>query len=169
MHASTALTLLLCATLAGPALAQGDGLQHCRSITDPTARLACYDALAAAPKPPAPPAAPAAAVTPAAVAPTVAAVAAAPTPKPADNFGLPVSKRSDEVQSVQSSTGPNFSGWGPNQHIKLANGQVWQITDGSSVVLEPGARKVTVKRASLGSFVLDFEGLNTTPRVRRVQ
>jgi hypothetical protein len=70
---------------------------------------------------------------------------------------------------VQSAVGAGFEGWGPNRRIRLDNGQVWQVIDGTSVVLPPGARKVTVKRGALGSFYLDFEGLKTSPRVRRVE
>lgn len=146
--------------LSASAMAQDDSLQRCRALADPSARLACYDALAAAPKPPQPPAP--------AVAPAAAVVAAKPAPKPADNFGLPASKRTDEAQEVQSSVGPRFDGWGPNTRIRLDNGQVWQVTDGTSTSLPERARKVTVKRGALGSYYLDIEGLNTSPRVRRV-
>jgi hypothetical protein len=147
--------------LAGPAFGQDASLQRCRVIADTTARLACYDALAdARPKPPAAAAAP---VTPA------APVAAAPVPKPADTFGLPAKRPEGEPQTVQSSVGADFAGWGPNQTIKLANGQVWQIIDGSSVSMPRGARQVSVRRGLFGAFHLDFEGLNSSPKVKRVQ
>ena len=71
--------------------------------------------------------------------------------------------------SVVSSVGPSFSGWGPNSRIRLANGQVWLVVDGTSVALPEGSRKVSVKRGALSSYYLDFEGLNTSPRVRRVE
>ncbi|MFZ5549541.1 MAG: hypothetical protein ACOZJX_12660 [Pseudomonadota bacterium] len=49
-------SLLLGLAIASPAAAQGTAnLQTCRALTDPGARLACYDAL---PLPPAPAAAP---------------------------------------------------------------------------------------------------------------
>ncbi|HEY0954831.1 MAG TPA: hypothetical protein VGE36_08755 [Roseateles sp.] len=141
--------------LAGPAFGQDASLQRCRVIADTAARLACYDALAdARPKPPAPPAAP---------------VAAAPAAKPADSFGLPAKRPEGEPQVVQSSVGADFAGWGPNQSIKLANGQVWRIVDGSSVSMPRGARKVSVRRGLFGDFLLDIEGLNTSPKVRRVE
>lgn len=146
--------------LANSAFGQDVSLQRCRAMAEPAARLACYDALADAPAPPRPPAAAAAPVRPA------AAVAAA-APKPADSFGLP--RPASEPEEVRSAVGAGFDGWGPNRHIRLDNGQVWQIIDGSSVVLPPGARKVAVKRGALGSFYLDFEGLKTSPRVRRVE
>lgn len=141
--------------LAGPAFGQDASLQRCRAVPDTTARLACYDALAdARPKPPAAPAVP---------------VVAAPAQKPADSFGLPVRPPAGEPQAVQSSVGTDFAGWGPNQSIKLANGQVWQITDGSSVSMPRGARKVSVRRGMFGAFHLDIEGLNTSPKVKRLE
>ena len=153
------LTLLSLALFSLPVLAQ-DGLQRCRALTDTTARLACYDALADA-----------AVLTrtggPAAA---TAPVATAAPPRAAEAaFGLPEAKRPDAVEAVHSTVGPRFGGWGPNSRIRLANGQVWQVIDGSSVELPEGARKVSVKRGALGSFYLDFEGLNTSPRVRRVE
>jgi hypothetical protein len=168
----TPLSSLLLLALSTSAMAQAEpSLQRCRAIADPAARLACYDALAAEPRPPAAPVAAAPAAATAVAAPAAAAVALppAPAPKPVDNFGLPVTARSDEAQEVRSAVGPSFDGWGPNTRIRLDNGQVWQITDGSSVALPEGARKVTVKRGALSSFYLDFEGLKTSPRVRRVE
>ncbi|WP_457389857.1 hypothetical protein [Roseateles sp. P5_E1] len=164
------ITLIALSLAALPALAQ-DGLQRCRAMTDSAARLACYDTLADAARVPAPPARPAA---PAAVAQTAAPVTAmATTAAPArtgeTTFGLPESKRPEAVESVESSVGPRFDGWGPNSRIRLANGQVWQVVDGSSVALPEGPRKVSVKRGALSSFYLDIEGLKTSPRVRRVE
>jgi len=150
-----------------PALAQ-DGLQRCRAVTDTSARLACYDALAngagaAAPTPAAAPAA----LQPArsAVAISAASVAAAATGEA--SFGLSEARRISTVESVESSVAADFSGWEPNSRIRLANGQVWQVTDGTSVALSPGSRKVRIRRGLLSSFFLDIEGLNTSPRVRR--
>jgi hypothetical protein len=145
--------------LAGPVIGQDTSLQRCRTVADANARLACYDALAdVPPKPPAAPAGP------------VAAVAAVPAAKPpADSFGLPAKPPAGEPQTVQSSVGADFAGWGPNQSVKLANGQVWQIVDGSSVVLPRGARAVSVRRSLFGAFHLDIEGLTTSPKVKRIE
>lgn len=164
------LTLLSLALASLPALAQ-DGLQRCRALSDSTARLACYDALADAARAGAAPAAPAATAATAARPPVAAdsTAAAAPARTAEAAFGLPESRRPDAVDAVHSTVGPRFSGWGPNSRIRLANGQVWQVTDGTSVELPEGPRKVSVKRGALGSYYLDFEGLNTSPRVRRVE
>ncbi|MGM9482554.1 hypothetical protein ACS5PN_15285 [Roseateles sp. NT4] len=166
-------TLIALSIAALPALAQ-DGLQRCRAMTDSGARLACYDALADAalktpPVPPQPPV-PAAAVARPAQPVVAAAAVAAPAPARSGEaaFGLPESKRPDAVASVDSMLSPSFAGWGPNSRIKLDNGQTWLVIDGTSVALPPKARKVSVKRGMLGSYYLDIEGLNTSPRVRRV-
>lgn len=135
---------------------------------DTASRLACYDALADALKDP-----PSAGPTAAGTAPTTAATSTIATS--ADNrsrelaFGLAAAARTEVLESIQSAVGPSFDGWGPNRRIRLVNGQVWQVIDGSSVALSEGARKVTVKRGALSSFYLDIEGLQTSPRVRRVE
>lgn len=174
------LTLMTLAVASLPALAQ-DGLQRCRALSDGAARLACYDALAdaarvpaaaappAAKAPPAPATAAAPRATPAATAPAAATAVASAAPSGEAAFGLPEAKRADAVDAVHSSVGPSFGGWGPNSRIRLTNGQVWQVVDGTSVVLPEGPRKVSVKRGALSSYYLDFEGLNTSPRVRRVE
>ncbi|MCE4539163.1 hypothetical protein LXT12_18075 [Pelomonas sp. P7] len=143
------IVLSAAALLPAPVLAQ-DSLQGCRALADTARRLACYDTLADAARP-------AVALLP----------ASAPSPEAA--FGLPESRRPDSIDAVRSAVGPHFAGWGPNSRIRLDNGQVWQVVDGSSVVVSEGARAVTVKRGALGSFLLDIEGLKTSPRVRRVE
>ena len=141
-------------------------------MPDTTARLACYDALADAARVPVPPAKPAApapmAAAAKATATTTAAAGVAPVRTGEAAFGLPETRQPDRVESVESTLSASFSGWGPNSRIKLANGQVWQVVDGTSVALPEGARKVAVKRGALGSYYLDIEGLKTSPRVRRV-
>lgn len=146
--------LLLCLPLSAPASAQTASAAACRPLVDAVKRLACYDAWFDGQS------SPAAAVS-------AALPAAAKTAEA--QFGLPESRRPDAVEAVHSAVGASFSGWGPNSHIRLDNGQVWQVVDGSSVALPQGARKVSVKRALFGNFTLEIEGLNTAPKVRRVE
>ena len=145
----TGLALLLALPTAWAADA---GLRQCRAIANPVARLACYDALALPPAP--------------------AASSAAPPPAPApaaleSQFGLaaPV----ERVQEVVTRYEGLFEGWRPNERIRLANGQVWQVVDGSSGVYDLKNPKVTIKRGALGRFMLDVEGAGKMPSVRRVE
>ena len=147
-------TLIVASWMAAtPAMAQIEALQRCAQESEAAARLACYDKLLP----------PAARPTPA---PTQAPAAAQPART--DNFGLPPSLKAPSP-SVDSTVGADFDGWSPNDKIRLANGQVWQVVDGSSASVAPRVRKVTVRAGLLGGYLLDLEGLNTTPRVRRVE
>lgn len=138
---------------------------------EPQARLACYDAIPLSDAR-APAIAPAAPSRPGASAPApgiaTPAPSVAPTPAaPEAGFGLraPVA----ELPSIASHIPGSFRGWGPNSIIRLANGQVWQIADDSSRMMERTDPKVTVRRGALNSFFLDFEGDNRSPQVRRLQ
>ena len=163
------LALLLGSTAA---LANDAALRQCRALTNAAARLACYDAV---PLPPLPPPAPAAApvavpaAAPAAV--PAAAPVAAPVADPATTleaqFGLPAP--SERVPQLVTRFEGEFDGWRPNDRIRLANGQVWQVVDGSSAVYALKNPKVTIKRGALGRFVLDIDGAAKMPGVRRVE
>ena len=151
------LAAVLLAALPVAAAAANDALANCRAIQDSTARLACYDALPIAP----PPAAPApAGRTPA---------AAAPAASEAQRFGMPATSRPEPMQALESHIPGHFEGWYPGTRIRLANGQVWQVTDSSSRFADVDNPKVTVRRGALGSFFLDIDGVNPAPRVRRVE
>lgn len=137
------------------ALAQDGGLARCRAIADAAARLACYDAL---PLPgPEAKASPAAAPQP-------------PARPPAEVFGLeervPPKEMLDQIETrVQG----RFEGWTPNSVFHLANGQVWQVADGSTRFYDLDSPKVQIRRGALGAFYLNLDGDNRTVRVRRVQ
>jgi hypothetical protein len=149
---------MLALGFSGVGLADEAGLRRCRGIADAAARLACYDAL---------------------VLPAEGAVSAAPT-RPAgsaleratkalvDTFGME-SKAASQIDRIESHIPGRFEGWKANSMIRLANGQVWQVVDGSWLFGEWNNPKVVVRRGMLGSFHLDIEGENRAPRVRRVQ
>jgi hypothetical protein len=150
-----------------PALAVDDAaVQRCRAMTDNAQRLACYDGLpiAAASTPRAPVAA-----APAAAKPAPAAAPAAASPSLLSRFGFENRAQPDELPTVESHIPGRFEGWGPKSAIALANGQVWQVIDDSARTAYRENPKVTVRRGSLGSFFLDIEGVNPSPRVRRIQ
>ena len=151
--------------IASTALGDDAGLARCRAISDPAARLACYDALT----PPggetrttpetkgAPAAAPSGAVQP------------APQP-PAGQFGLEdrVAPKKGPEQ-MESRVKGRFEGWWPTAIIELANGQVWQVTDSGSRFYDLDSPKVTITRGVFGAFYLSVEGENWTARVQRVR
>jgi hypothetical protein len=130
-------------------------LQQCRGIADSSARLACYDAL---PLP-----------TPGGGE-SRAALPRTPRPETPAQFGLsreaaPVV----ELSTIESTIPGHFDGWYPNRRVRLANGQVWQVADGSTRLYELDNPKVTIRRGVLGAFYLDLSIDNHSIRVRRVE
>jgi hypothetical protein len=170
-----AVLLLL---ISGSVWADTAALQNCRAITDARARLACYDAItlpaanAAVPIRAATATSPAVPATPAqpTAAPIArAATAAPPAPPAAASFGLTAPAPDAAINKIESSINGLFEGWRPNSRIRLANGQVWQVTDDSARSLDLNNPKVAVRRGALGAFYLEIDGTNFSPRVRRVQ
>lgn len=164
-----ALALLLLAATTS-ALADDAGILRCRAIKDSAARLACYDAIAV---PSAAPVAPSAAGQPKAgtpaAAPAAAPKAAAALPTPAQQFGMEAKTPAAQLEAIESTIPGMFQGWGPNTVIALANGQSWQISDGSTGYIQSENVKVKIRRAFMGSFVMEFEGSNRVAKVRRVK
>lgn len=168
---------------AAPAAAVTDAqLQHCRSIGDAAARLACYDALTpavvsapaaassaavdiAAPVPPtaapAPPAAPAAPATVAADASTQA------------NFGAEALRRKEitaaSPEQLQARIVGTVDTLFRGSRLKLDNGQVWQYLDSRELLLDLRDPAVTIERNFIGSYWMRFDGRSTSIKVRRIQ
>jgi hypothetical protein len=147
--------------VSGSALADDAAMLQCRSIAGVAARVACYDAI------PVGAAAPLAAPV---------AAAAAPTPQQREQaFGMatvkaPKSVTPEQDNAISSTIAGRFDGWSGNELVRLANGQVWRIVDGSSAVLSPMTdAKVKVERNVIGTYFLKIEGTNNSPKVRRVQ
>lgn len=154
---STAFLALL---TSAATLADDGALRRCRGIADAAARLACYDAL------PLPLPAPGTAAT---AAPPAAARPAAPAREASllDRFGL--ESRQPQADRIESHIPGLFTGWDANSQIRLANGQVWKVVDGSWLHGEWNNPKVSIRRGMLGSFYLDIEGESRSPRVQRVR
>jgi hypothetical protein len=140
------LTLSLSAAGALAAEPLEAALRRCRALPEAAARLGCYDAL------------------PWPASPTLPPVPPALTPEAA--FGL--ESRRSAVQDISSSLPGLFEGWDTNTRFTLANGQVWQVSDGSSASVYLRDPKVTVRRAAMGSFRLEIAGTHQAPRVQRV-
>ena len=165
-----ALTFLLLAV--GPVQADDAQILRCSQIGDAAARLACFDQLAVqvrqrAAQPTAPAAQ--AAAQAAAPAPQAAATTASAGDRRVAEFGLPRAADAQPLQAIESRIDGRFEGWGPNTRLKLANGQVWQIVDGSRGPGNGDSPKVTIRRGALGALYLEIEGEPRMPRVRRVQ
>lgn len=154
------LSALLLAAVPAAQAASDEALAACRAVKDAGARLACYDRLPIGSGPAARGAAP---VAPAAAAP------GSPPKSEASRFGLPATTGPAPIESIESRVDGHFEGWFPGTRIHLENGQVWQVTDGTSRFADLDRPKVTVKRGALGSFFLDIDGVNPAPRVRRVE
>ncbi len=148
--------------------AGGDAPQRCAGIGDDRSRLACYDAIFRKP------AASAESTAVPAAAGTVATSAAA---SPETDFGLTeAAKRALDPQKAQqeileSITGTVASvGRRPTGEliVTLENGQVWtQVTVDQRARVAAGDT-VTIKKAALGSHLLETQGRYAT-RVRRVR
>lgn len=154
-----ALLILSLLSVSGAALADDAAILTCRALGDSQARLACYDRIPVGAQPAA----------------TLAAASATPGAAPAataeQRFGLEqVQRKEAEPQSIESTIEGNFGGWEPGAQIRLANGQVWRVVDGSSAVLAPMKNpKVRVTRNVFGTLFLEIEGTNNSPKVRRVR
>lgn len=71
--------------------------------------------------------------------------------------------------SIDSRIDGRFDGWRANDKIALANGQVWQVSDDSLGVFTSTNPKVTVRRGAFGAYYMEIEGINRSPKVKRVQ
>jgi hypothetical protein len=145
-------------------------LLRCRAIADTGARVACYDAIPVSAAQPARAAASSAAPAAAAAAP------AAPALTPEQRFGLAdvkkkeVEKAPEDPKFIESTIPGVFGGWSGNQRIKLANGQVWRIIDGSAASLpDRDNTKVRIVRNYFGTMFMEIEGTNQSPKVKRDQ
>ncbi len=113
-------------------------------------RVACYDAIALPPA-------------------SLAGTASGPSPTTPPPATLQAPSHAAEAEFVDSRIVGRIEGWTPATRFTLANGQVWEIADGSQAVYglqDPGVR---ISRGLFGSFFIRIEGVSQTPRVRRVR
>jgi len=173
------LALLLSAHLAHGAAPISAELARCAGIAAPDARLACYDALAnrgpgpaaAASSPTLAGAAPAASAAPAPPSTAVSPPTAAPPPvivEDPKNFGLSMTQQHVTYTGIKSEQARILSigGGEPGQAVVvLDNGQTWKVTDDDGALSK--GNQVTIKRASLGSFLMVAPSHHVY-RVRRI-
>jgi hypothetical protein len=183
-------TAILAACAAGGALAEDPtGLTQCSSISNTAERLACYDRLAgraAAKAPPSSPAAAAPAAAPVSAPPAAAAPAAAapatttPTPaaaSKASDFGLSkvqkdradgaASSSPAEIKSITARVTGFRKGPSGRPRVLLDNGQTWEYEEDGDYLLAIDD-SITIRRASLGSFLLVTPS-KLVHRVRRIR
>ncbi|PHV04910.1 hypothetical protein CSQ96_23265 [Janthinobacterium sp. BJB412] len=143
------------------ALADDGALLRCRALADAPARLSCYDAIPALAGGPA---GPLGQVVP-------AAAPAAPSRAQLEQaFGQePPALQPLRLAALESRIDGPFDGWVANQTIRLANGQLWRVVDGSEDVLDANNPKVTLQRGLLGAIFLDIDGAHRRPRVQRLR
>lgn len=163
--------LLVLMLVSSAALADDAALLRCRQLADGPGRLACYNAIPVGAAAPAASSAPAAAAAPVMVAVAPGVSVAAPAKTDLENmFGRePAVLKSMQLDKIETTIPGYFDGWVAGQRIRLANGQVWKVVDGSDDVMELHDPKVTVKRGLLGAIFLDIEGAHRNPKVQRVQ
>jgi hypothetical protein len=133
------------------ALADDAALLKCRQLEDGPVRLACYNAIPLG--------------QPASNAPAVVINAPAAKPDLVQSFGREA--QAEKLQAIESSIVGEFDGWVSNQRIRLANGQVWRIVDGSDEMLSLTNPKVKLERGAMGAIYMDIDGAKTSPRVKR--
>jgi len=76
--------------------------------------------------------------------------------------------RTEPPKVIETSIVGQFRGWSPKEKIKMTNGQVWQVIDGSTGAVNLTDPKVTIRRDFIGGYHLEFEGANVYPRVKQV-
>lgn len=160
--------LVLAATTSPVGAAATASPQQCAQIGDDASRLACYDRIfrgAAAP----------AASGEAAAAAAGVAVAGAAASDPQDDFGLTdAAKRARDPEKAKVEMPESVTdkvaavGHKPTGElvVTLANGQVWLQIDSDSRARVGVGQTVTIKKASLGSYLLVGPD-NRATRVRR--
>ncbi len=178
-------TAILAACAAGGALADDpSALAQCSSISNTAERLACYDRLAGrAPASKAPPSSPAAAApaaapvsaTPVSAAPAAAKPVAAGTSSA--EFGLSkvqkerandaASSAPAEIKSITARVTGFRKGPSGRPRVLLDNGQTWEYEEDGDYLLAVGD-PITIRRASLGSFLL-VTPARLVHRVRRIR
>lgn len=173
-------------------------LLDCKQLTDNSARLSCYDRLAATfvsqaasaavavpgtsvpgtvvpgtavPEAPAPEA-----PAPEAAAPASAPAAAVATPATATpsaeaiaaDFGKTERRPSDQIEQLQATVKSLSRNKMRKLLITLENGHTWRQTEDDTIQLKAGD-SVTIEKASFGSFLLSKTGTNRKVRVKRVE
>jgi hypothetical protein len=173
LHVKSILYLLAVACAPVAVAADTMALQRCRQIADPAGRLACYDAVDLT-APSADAATGQQALVPVAPASQrsgpMDSLAVPPAATPIALFGMEARQAASQgLDALDSAIAGPFDGWVPRQRLRLANGQLWEISDGSQAAYRLQGPKVRITRGMSGTFFIAIEGVTQTPRVRRIE
>ncbi|RKZ99472.1 MAG: hypothetical protein DRQ47_11000 [Gammaproteobacteria bacterium] len=87
---------------------------------------------------------------------------------PTNSFGLKT--QPSDLDEIKSHIVGQFSGWKKGDKIKLANGQVWKITDSSNTLHHRATNpKITISKGAFDSYRISVDGLNKDALVKRVK
>lgn len=79
-------------------------------------------------------------------------------------------RKAEEPNFIESTLLGRIDGWSASTQFRLANGQIWRVSDDSSgAITEMENPKVKITRNAFGTMFLEIEGTSQAPRVRRVQ
>jgi len=85
-----------------------------------------------------------------------------------DTVGFPAG--TNEPDLVVSQINGSFKGWDGETVFHLANGQVWQQTDGSALVARTmESPEVQISRGVFGVWYLKVDGYNKQTKVKRIR
>ena len=162
-----AVLLAAAALCAASGVASAAATGDCAAITDPAARLACYDEKNRnTPVPPAPEPPPAQAPAP----PAPAAGAVAPAADGSDEFGKKKKDPAAELQSIKARIVGKVTYWERGTEFRLDNGQVWKAIDQDSghYTSIPENPEVRISRGMFGAFWMEIVAVNARVKVKRV-
>lgn len=75
-----------------------------------------------------------------------------------------------EYTRLESRLAEPFTGWRTGTQFRLENGQIWRVLSGEYwTPQEAAGKKITIVPGAMGSFFIEIEGVNKTPRVMLVE
>ncbi|WP_454829434.1 hypothetical protein [Pseudoxanthomonas wuyuanensis] len=75
----------------------------------------------------------------------------------------------NDTQPVTSTVTGEFRGWSNGTTLQLANGQRWQVTEGSFYLGKPMADpRITISPGKISGWYLQVEGQNPRAKVKRI-
>jgi hypothetical protein len=160
----------LLALAAGLAQATSADIQRCRPVTEASARLACYDAIALTVSHPSP----SPSSTPASAPPHSSTAQAdreanSQAASASTRFGLPAVRHESEANDLHSRIVGRVESFSRGHEYRLENGQVWRITETAIGFYQLDNPRVKITKGFLSNFYMQIDGVAAAPKVRRVK